>query len=122
MAQVFTAASSFGCGHGGIIAIKDDPQTKLTVAGLKVLTVASLSGQLLSSPCQIVPTSPPAPISTPCLSCTGVSATLAVKLTVHGTSVLLAPIVGTTDGELAGLKPLPPSVIATNIQAIFTAV
>jgi hypothetical protein len=120
--NVLTAAAAVDCGHGGLIAPKNDPQVKLTVSGSQVLTAAALINQPVGT-CGTVVTGPPpagTPVSIKCLNCTGITSTTSTKLTVHGVPVLLDPLKGTTDGTVSNVTP-QTALKETGVQTKLTA-
>ena len=123
MPNVLTAAARVDCGHGGLIAPKNDPQVRLTVSGSQVLTAAALINQPVVGTCGTPVTGPPppgTPVSIKCLNCTGITSTTSTKLTVHGVPVLLDPLTGKTDGTVRNVNP-QTALKATGVQTKLTA-
>jgi hypothetical protein len=123
MPSVLTAAAAIDCGHGGVITPKNDPQVRLSVSGSPALTAEALINQTVSA-CGTMPTAPPppgTPVSIKCPKCIGISSAQSTKLTVHGVAVLLAPLGGSTNGEVANVTP-QVTLKATAVQTKLTAV
>jgi hypothetical protein len=122
MPNVLTEAAKVDCGHGGSVAIKKDPQVKLTVLGSPVLTEPALTNQLVST-CGTEITGPPppgTPVSIKCIHCSHVDSKKSAKLTVHGSALLLDPLTGQTDGTVANVKP-QELLNATGVQTKLSA-
>jgi hypothetical protein len=111
MAAVLTQNDAIQCAHGGRVTTSS--VARLTVRKAPVLTLNAVQGQTIppapapaACATQIVTGPPP---SKPCLSCLAVTAAFATRLTVGGgvDKILLDPVVGTTDGTVAGTTPQP---------------
>lgn len=111
MALVLTEQSTVDCAHFGKVKLSAT-QSRLKVAGAKVLVTGDLGGASISN-CQTKDNVPPPPAlpSTHCTSVLTAIGGVATKLKVGGKGVLLQPVHGQTDGILSGL-PQPWSVIA----------
>jgi hypothetical protein len=100
MPLVLTEKSSLACANQGTVLLTAT-QSKLTVAGAKVLVTGDLASAPISR-CMIVPTGPPPlPVSTKCLAIMSVVGGVSAKLKVAGKGVLLETVQGTTSGLLA---------------------
>jgi hypothetical protein len=102
MSLVLTEKSSLTCANQGTVQLTAT-QSKLTVAGAKVL----VAGDLMSAPisgCIIVPAPPPpGPVSAKCLTITSVMGGVSNKLKVAGKGVLLETVQGMTSGQRANV-------------------
>jgi hypothetical protein len=100
MSLVLTEKSSLTCANQGSVQLTAT-QSKLTVAGAKVL----VDGDLVSAPisgCMITPAPPPpGPVSVKCLMITSAVGGVSAKLKVAGKGVLLETVQGMTSGQLA---------------------
>jgi hypothetical protein len=101
MPLVLTEKSSLVCANQGAVQLSAT-QSKLTVAGAKVLVAGDLTSAPISQ-CMIVPAGPPPPISTKCLMIASAVGGVSVKLKVAGRGVLLDTVQGTTSGLLANV-------------------
>src|SRR5215469_16126886 len=101
MPLVLTEKSSLVCANQGAVQLSAT-QSKLTVAGAKVLVTGDLASAPISH-CMIVPTGPPPPVSTKCLAIASVVGGVSAKLKVSGKGVLLVTVQGTTSGLLANV-------------------
>jgi hypothetical protein len=101
MSLVLTEKSSLVCANQGAVQLTPT-QSKLIVAGAKVLVSGDLSNAPISG-CQITPTPPPPPVSVKCLMITSVAGGVSAKLKVAGKGVLLDTIQGMTSGQLLGV-------------------
>jgi hypothetical protein len=103
MPLVLTEKSSLVCANQGAVQLTAT-QSKLTVAGAKVLVTGDLSSAPISH-CMIVPAPPPpgAPVSAKCLAIMSVVGGVSAKLKVAGKGVLLETVQGTTSGLLANV-------------------
>jgi hypothetical protein len=109
MPAVLTTASTVGCGHDpGRVATAS--QAKLTVSGAAVLVVSSIAGKGVSG-CGTVPSNS----TKQCTSVMTVADGLASKLTAANAPVMLATVVGTTDGNPTG------TLNSSGVQAKLTA-
>jgi hypothetical protein len=99
MSLVLTEKSSLVCANQGAVQLTAT-QSKLTVAGAKVL----VTGDLASAPitgCMIMPEPPPmGSISVKCLMIVSAEGGVSAKLKVAGKGVLLETIQGKTSGLL----------------------
>ena len=99
MSLVLTEKSALACANEGTVQLTAT-QSKLSVAGAKVL----VTGDLASAPitgCQIVPAPPPpGPVSSKCLTIVSVEGGVSEKLKVAGKGVLLETVHGKTSGIL----------------------
>jgi hypothetical protein len=103
MPRVLTTAIPVRCPHVGIVTLTSS--TRLRVVGVDVLILAAPPtplGTVASCPAG----SPSLP-GTPCLKVLTITAGQAGKLTVGGRPVLLATLVGTTDGTPPAVPPAP---------------
>jgi hypothetical protein len=102
MPLVLTEKSSLVCANQG--AVQPTPtQSKLTVAGAKVLVAGDLASAPISG-CIIVPAPPPpGPASAKCLMIASAVGGVSAKLKVAGKGVLLETVQGTTSGLLANV-------------------
>ena len=104
MSLVLTEKSSLVCANQGAVQLTPT-QSKLTVAGAKVLVTGDLASAPISG-CMIVPTGPPppgTPVSTKCLAIASVVGGVSAKLKVAGKGVLLETVQGTTSGLLTNV-------------------
>ena len=101
MPLVLTEKSSLVCANQGAVQLTAT-QSKLTVAGAKVLVTGDLTNAPISG-CMIVPASPPPATSTQCLMIASAVGGVSVKLKVAGKGVLLETVRGTTSGLLANV-------------------
>ena len=99
MPLVLTEKSSLVCANQGAVQLAAT-QSKLTVAGAKVLVTGDLTSAPISG-CMIVPVPPPGPVSAKCLAILSVVGGVSAKLKVAGKGVLLETARGTTSGLLA---------------------
>jgi hypothetical protein len=97
MGSPITESSSVVCGHSGTVQLLAS-QSKLTVAGSKVLVDGDLAGKPIAS-CTTVPSSTSVTCATVLTILPG---GVAQKLTVGGKGVLLDSIQGTTSGTIGG--------------------
>jgi hypothetical protein len=99
MSLVLTEKSSLACANQGTVQLTAT-QSKLTVAGAKVL----VTGDLTSAPitgCQILPEPPPmGSTSVKCMMIVSADGGVSDKLKVAGKGVLLETIQGKTSGFL----------------------
>jgi hypothetical protein len=115
MAKVLTAQAVVQCAHPapGTVAVSTAKE-KLTVKGQSVLLAADVTSATIVCP----PSNTSNSGMKPCTKIAGVTATLATKLTVANTPVLLDPLSGTTDGSAPG----PVLLTATESQLTLTAI
>ena len=100
MSLVLTEKSTLVCANHGTVQLTAT-QSKLTVAGAKVLVTGDLASAPISG-CMIVPAPPPpGPVSAKCLAIASVVGGVSAKLKVSGKGVLLDSVQGTTSGLLA---------------------
>jgi hypothetical protein len=100
MSLVLTEKSSLACANQGTVQLTAT-QSKLTVAGAKVLVTGDLSGAPISG-CTTPTVSGPPP-SAPCLTITSAVGGVSAKLKVAGKGVLLETVKGQTSGTVAGV-------------------
>jgi hypothetical protein len=99
MSLVLTEQSSLECANFGTVKLVAT-QSKLTVAGAKVLVTGDLSGAPITG-CQILPEPPPmGSTSVKCLTIVSAEGGVSAKLKVAGKGVLLETIQGKTSGFL----------------------
>jgi hypothetical protein len=100
MPLVLTEKSSLVCANQGAVQLTAT-QSKLTVAGAKVL----VTGDLASAPIRrcTTPTVSGPPPSAPCMTITSAVGGVSAKLKVAGKGVLLEAIKGQTSGTVAGV-------------------
>ncbi|HUC72322.1 MAG TPA: hypothetical protein VMS01_14130 [Stellaceae bacterium] len=102
MSLVLTEKSSLVCANHGAVQLTAT-QSKLTVAGAKVLVTGDLASAPISG-CLIVPVPPPpGPVSAKCLMIASAAGGVSAKLKVAGKGVLLETVQGTTSGLLANV-------------------
>jgi hypothetical protein len=102
MSLVLTEKSSLVCANQGAVQLTAT-QSKLTVAGAKVLVTGDLASAPISG-CVIVPAPPPpGPVSAKCLAIMSVIGGVSAKLKMSGKGVLLDTVHGTTSGLLANV-------------------
>jgi hypothetical protein len=99
MSLVLTEKSSLACANQGAVQLSAT-QSKLTVAGAKVLVTGDLTNAPISG-CQIVPEPPPqGSVSAKCMMIVSADGGVSTKLKVAGKGVLLDTIHGKTSGFL----------------------
>jgi|SRR5579863_2725824 len=99
MSLVLTDKSSLTCANQGTIQVTAR-QSKVTVAGAKVLVTGDLTSAPISG-CLTVPD--PNTSTVKCLTITSVQDGVATKLKVAGTGVLLDNVKGETSGSIGGV-------------------
>jgi hypothetical protein len=99
MPQALTEQSSLVCAHHGTVKLAAT-QTKLTVAGAKVLVTGDVKGKAISL-CATVPD--PNTTTSKCLVISSEEGGVASKLKVAGSGVLLETVAGKTNGAVLGL-------------------
>jgi len=109
MAAVLTEKSTIKCAHQGTVK-PIASQTKLKVAGNKVLVMGDLSGKPISGCSTPQTPPPPGPPNKPCMTVSSEIPGIAMKLKVSGKNVLLPNVQGFTDGVLSGAAPQTWSV------------
>jgi len=98
MSLVLTENSSLVCANlFGTVSLAAS-ESKLTVAGAKVLVTGDLSGALITG----CPIKPPPATNVECKTITSVVGGVSTKLRVSGKGVLLETVKGTTSGNLLG--------------------
>ena len=100
MSLVLTEKSSLVCANQGAVQLTAT-QSKLTVAGAKVLVTGDLSGKPISR-CMTVTNNTTGTVQ--CMTIVSAVGGVSAKLKVAGKGVLLNTITGTTDGIV---PPLP---------------
>jgi hypothetical protein len=99
MSLVLTEKSSLACANQGTVQLTAT-QSKLTVAGAKVLVTSDLTSAPISG-CQIIPEPPPpGSASAKCVMIVSAEGGVSGKLKVAGKGVLLETIQGKTSGFL----------------------
>ena len=99
MSLVLTEKSSLTCANQGTVQITAT-QSKLKVAGAKVLVEGDLAGAPISG-CMIKPAPPPpGPTSVTCMMITSAAGGVSAKLKIAGKGVLLETAQGMTSGVL----------------------
>jgi hypothetical protein len=99
MSLALTEQSSLACAHAGTVKLTAT-QSKLTVAGAKVLIDGDLSNAPISG-CLTVPD--PNTSTIKCLTITSAEDGVSTKLKVAGTGVLLDTVKGQTSGTVGGV-------------------
>lgn len=102
MSLVLTEKSSLVCANKGAVQLTAT-QSKLTVAGAKVLVTGDLTSAPISHCVIIAAPPPPGPLSAKCLMIASAVGGVSVKLKVVGKGVLLETVQGTTSGVLANV-------------------
>ena len=100
MSLVLTENSSLACANQGTVQLTAT-QSKLTVAGAKVLVTGDLAGAPISG-CTTPTVSGPLP-SAPCLTIASAVGGVSAKLKVAGKGVMLETVNGQTSGTVAGV-------------------
>jgi hypothetical protein len=95
MSLVLTEKSTLVCAHHGTVKLTAT-QSKLTVAGAKVL----VTGDLSSAPIPDCPIKPPPPTNKPCTAILTAVGGVSTRLKVGGKGVLLETVNGATDGTV----------------------
>jgi hypothetical protein len=115
MGSPITESSIVVCGHSGAVQLLAS-QSKLTVAGSKVLVDGDLAGKPIAN-CTTVPSNTSVPCATVLTILPG---GVAQKLTVGGKGVLLDSIQGTTSGTIGGVSQTwsVQSVGQTKLQTV----
>lgn len=98
MSLVITEKSSIVCAHVGTLKLAAT-QSKLTVAGAKVMVTGDLAGAPVSG-CATVPD--PNTSTLKCLAVASEEGGVATKLKVAGKGVLLESVKGKTNGTVGG--------------------
>ena len=102
MSLVLTEKSSLTCANKGTVQLTAT-QSKLKVAGAKVLVDGDLASAPISG-CIIMPAPPPpGPTSVTCMMVTSVVGGVSAKLKVAGKGVLLETAQGMTSGVLTNI-------------------
>lgn len=98
--EVLVTSANWSCGHGGTLlptSLNSTHKLTVTVGGVAraVLTTDNVTQATLSPGCSQVNTNAG---ETPCSKVVSVAGTLSGKLTVGGTTVVVADLSGMTDG------------------------
>jgi len=108
MSLVLTEKSSLVCANQGAVRL-NATQSKLLVAGAKVLVTGDLTGAPISRCMTVTDTNTGAK---QCMTITSARGGVSTKLKVAGMGVLLDSITGTTDG----IVPPPPGIQTWSVQ------
>ncbi|MBD8059995.1 hypothetical protein IC607_13555 [Cellulomonas sp. JH27-2] len=96
MATVLTTGSQLQCAHGGSVTLTGG-RSALKVDGKPVIARADVMGATISG-CSTPTSSPPAPVTKPCLAVTSLIAGESTNLSAGGMKVLTTDARGLTDG------------------------
>lgn len=120
MRKVLTTQSTLSCGHAAPPALPGAVATasaaKLKVAGSPVLLTSSVAGKDV-----IGCATPQVQGNKLCTKVISAASTPPAKLAVAGEPVLVEPITGTTDGQVAGVTPQPALNATANQPKLTTA-